>query len=847
MRNPSSYRALALPRHVRTLVGVLLALAWVVPFARAQGVGSTPSEVRIDLDRFGVGNIARPGDWAGIRVRVQDAALKSRDVIVRLATRDVDGDSPWYERAITTNPGVQQGVWLYARLPFADLSRTSMTISVHEAIPSPDDPGAPTGFVAGRLLGRSSVSPRGASVLAPNEGMIAILGPQPYGLQPYNQQAPNTTMPILPLGHEISTLAGGLAPADLPDQWQGLAPFPVLIWGQGEVSELRGDRARAVRDWVNRGGHLVVILPPVGQAWTNPTSNDLYDIMPVVSVTRREGVDLAPLRPILTSDANATMPGSVVLHHFTPVQGATPAEAVRLLVTPDGECVVVRRSVGAGAVTLVGIDLNLGRLAQFQLIDADVFWHRVLGRRGATNVSIDAIMKSKGGLGISASRTFWAYDQDIAEMIAQRGQAAAGVALGFVVFVLYWLIAGPVGFGLLRVKKLSHHAWLAFVAAAAAFTAAAWGGATLLRPSKVAATHVTILDHVYGQPVQRARGWFSILIPWYGERAISVGEPGLEGTHGSNLLAAWEPFSAEFMTDPSSFPDARGYAIDARAPSRAVVPSRATSKQVQAEWAGGPRWRGPRPVDPAGTGTEVALAIHPEATTVQPLITGTLVHELPGTLRNMFIIVVRGQSPLSDRRAGVGVIPAALPQVQGFVFTGPPSGWPAETPLPLDRFTIRAGNALATSYDISRFVERFRPVIPGGFISGPVRPDINKAPERFAALALFHHLAPPDFEGARVSNDGAGLTYAAYRSSTHGYDLSRWMTQPCIIILGTVGDADAGVESPIPINVDAQAVPTRGMTVYRWVYPLPDRPPRYPDPGELLDAPPMPPASPETP
>lgn len=808
-------------------LGVVL-LGLFLPRAAGQGLGSTPSEVRIDLDRFGVGNLARPGDWAGIRVRVQDAALKSRDVIVRLTTRDIDGDSPWYERAITTNPGVQQGVWLYARLPFADLARMSMTVSVHEAIPAPDDPGAPTGFRAGRLLGRSTLTPRGTSVLAPTEGLIGILGPQPYGLQPYTQPAPNTNLPILTLGHEVSTLAGGLTPADMPDQWQGLAAFPVLIWGQGEVSELRGDRARAVRDWVNRGGHLVVILPPVGQTWTNPTSNDLYDIMPAVSVTRREGVDLTPLRPILTSDAGAVMPGSAVVHHFVPVTGATPAEATRILSSPDGDCVVVRRLVGAGAVTLVGLDLNLGRLSQFQLIDADVFWHRVLGRRAATNVSFDALRSAPGGLGLANTRTYWSYDQDIPELIAQKGKAAAGVALGFVVFVLYWLIAGPVGFGLLKMKKLTHHAWVSFVAAAAAFTAAAWGGATLLRPSRVAATHVTIVDHIYGQPVQRARGWFSILIPHYGERSISVGEPGLEATHGSNLIAAWEPFSAEFTSDPLSFPDARGYAVDVRAPSRVVVPTRATSKQVQADWAGGPRWRGPRPVDPSGGGTDVVLTLNAEATTVQPLITGTLVHELPGELNNMFIIVVRGQTPLSDRRVRPGVIPPAFPPVVADVFTGPASGWPAGTPLPLDRFTIRAGNALATSYDLSRFVERFRPVIPGGFISGPVRPDIAKAPERFAALALYHHLSPPDFEGGRVSND-AGLLYAAYRTSTHGYDLSRWLTQPCIIILGTVGDAGQDVESPIPISVDGEAAPTKGITAYRWVYPLPDRPPRYPD------------------
>ncbi|MBC7834429.1 MAG: hypothetical protein H7Y88_04920 [Phycisphaerales bacterium] len=57
---------------------------------------------------------------------------------------------------------------------------------------------------------------------------------------------------------------------------------------------------------------------------------------------------------------------------------------------------------------------------------------------------------------------------------------------------------------------------------------------------------------------------------------------------------------------------------------------------------------------------------------------------------------------------------------------------------------------------------------------------------------------------------------------THALDLSRWLTQPCIIIIGQM---PGGAPSPTPIYVDDQAISTKGHTVVRWIYPLPADPP----------------------
>src|SRR5690606_30916308 len=113
------------------------------------------------------------------------------------------------------------------------------------------------------------------------------------------------------------------------------------------------------------------------------------------------------------------------------------------------------------------------------------------------------------------------------------------------------------------------------------FTAIAWGGAAAIRPSEFEGRHLTFLDHVYGQPVQRARGWISLLIPEYGETGVSIADPETLGRSAvgrpwHNTVAPWEPGTPGFGGGGAGFPDARGYRIDARSPDTVFVPARAT-------------------------------------------------------------------------------------------------------------------------------------------------------------------------------------------------------------------------------------------------------------------------------
>ncbi len=824
-----------------TILATLLAVAQAATPALARQAATTSTrsagEVLIEVDRFGAGNQARPGDWCGLLLRLTDTAASQRELLVRVHTVDADGDQPLYQTGLTSNPGLAQPVWLYARLPFTgNVDSGEVAVTVHEAVEAGDlgEAGA-VGYRAGRMLASATVTPKAGSVVPPTVGMIGVVGPRPLGLQQYGDRV-GPSSPWHPLANESTQIVTGLTPEDLPDRWMGLAGFDAVVWADGDPAKVRGDRARALRDYVTRGGHLVIILPAVGQTWTNASSNELIDIMPSVSVASRERVAFESFRPLLTSWNSPSFPSTATVQQFTWRPDSLASEASCVLAGPDGGCVVTRREVGAGCVTLVGLDLNQTALSQFRMIDAEVFWHRVLGRRG-TLIEPQAEQDADGSSPVrvvpGASRRVVAYDAMIDSSIGKSGSSATGVLVGFVVFAVYWAVAGPVGFALLRRRAMSHHAWVAFIGSSIAFTVLAWGGATILRPKATEATHLTLLDHVFGQPVQRARTWASVLLPWYGSATLGVGDAAelrdrSAARRSLNSIVAWEA-SKVSASGFGGFPDARGYAVDARLPDLITVPTRQTVKQVEVQWSGGPRWEMPMPLPEEGKEGMGVLRLDDtgwfelDETKQTPLVTGSLVHKFPGPMTGVTVIVVRRQQPLPaarPRTAG-SPTPAPLPcEAEAFVFNEP---WEPGKPLSLDVVTRPRSRLEQRKASLEQYLSSLVPSPGFGAMIDDLEASRLRTPAALAGLALFPLLPTP----GQTDDVAAPSPAVPQRSSTHGFDLGRWFTRPCIIILGMVGE-NVPQPAPVPLVVDGEHLETSGLTCVRWIYPLPDNPPRFP-------------------
>lgn len=843
--------------NLRGTIAALAAIALLLtlwPLSASQGQSPPASgtgEISLRVAQFGLSGFARPGDWVGIELKVTDSAAQPRNVLLRIHIPDSDGDSALMKRVIVANPGVEQSAWLYAHLPFNVDAGTTFKITAHEAIDSgngvPGEDG--TQYIPGRMLA-SLAYPMGNPALS-TQGMIGVVGSNSAGLDQYQANFISTGG-FAPTGHELTKIVSGLAPGlapgrsigTLPDRWHGLAAFEAIVWtgasSQEQPLTLTAPQADAIREWVERGGHFIAIIPPAGQSWVDVPGNPLSSIMPEVALQRNDGVDLNTYRQLLSRRSDVALPNNVVMHSFTPRSGTERYTAIPILNGPDGKAVVVRRLVGTGAVTLIGFDLTTRQIADVSgALHADLFWHRVLGKRLPLLSPADLNSETRPtAVGTNTppppkwigGRADADLDGPIGPAITRSAKAAAGLLLAFVVFLLYWLLAGPVGFYALKERNLKHYSWLGFVVAAGIFTAIAWGGANVLRGRRIEGQHLTFVDHVYGQSNQRIRSWFTLLLPTYGTQRIAIGEAA-DTDRWKHALTSWEPFTSTGGSGLASFPDARPYEVDARSPWRLDVPARATTKTFRADWAGGlpANWGmiTPRSADGAsvGLGEELQLTRDPDVFN-RWRISGKLTHGLPSALEDVTVIVVVGQDTLPLPRNSRIMYSDGRLQARAWDFAAPANKpWlPGEE---LDLAVVTGSDGSASRMEITRLLDRIVPKPPSMGGQSPMLLAERNVVESLMALSLFSILNPPE-------PNQSGTQTLARRSAAHTLDLARWFTQPCIIVIGHLS-ADAqgnGIESPLPVSVDgAPSDTTRkrilGRTVIRWVYPLPPAPPGF--------------------
>ncbi len=778
---------------------VLVAWASVLSLGQAARAQSSPEpsslqmgsgDIAITLDSFGVGGVVRPGSLASVRLNLRDRGAVPRDVVVQLAIDDGDRDTVNYTREVTLTPGADWGVWIHARMPWDLGANAEFLVSVREAVDAGDGV-----LLAGAELGLAKIRPQ--RVEPAETAMFAVIGARSdLGLREYNRALP--TSGALAAAHEPTQTLAGLSTGQLPDRWYGLEPFSVIVWAGADPTDLTNfstQQAEALIEWVNRGGHLFIVLERVGSNWFSG-QNPVASLLPAVEVDRFPAADLNDYREALTMphvSRGGRLPDREIIHAFTPIEGAEQSLATPLMVGPHGD-VVVRRLVGNGMVTLCGIDIAQRDVAQ--VLSIERFWNRMLGRRvdhldGAELAEARSSASARRAAGVM----HWV-DLSIASSIAKSRAASLGVLLALIVFVVYWVLVGQTGFYFLRSKGWERHSWLLFVASAALFTFVSWTAVSAMKPGEVRMWHHTTLQRVYGQPTERSRVFASVLLPDYGEQAIAVGEPGVDEQFRQSLTP-WEDPGADIA---APFPDSRAYALDARAMIEFDSPARSTTKQVQIEYLGGPRWETPGPVSPDDAPRFEGADL-----------VGRLVHNLPGALTDVRILVIERPTTIAEQleeraRGELQAIGSA------YALGG---AWAPGAELDLGSIWAPADPAS----NITRLLESLVPKTRGAF-AGVADPLSIRSVH---AVPLFPVLQPPDYT-ERPTTSGS-IPAVLSRRLTHGMDLGPWFTQACVIVLGRI----EGAPCPAPVRVDGRRIHTAeagadGVVELQWVYPLSPRP-----------------------
>eukprot|EP00752_Nemacystus_decipiens_P016830 g15062.t1 len=323
----------------------------------AQPTQAQQSGVEIDIQRefLGLGGIVQRGVWTPVRMDLTNTGAENVEIHCRWVLSDEDGDELISERPnITLQPLRKLGVWLYATPPMSTRSNQTWTFQAVDA-------------QSGELINQVQVQLADSAVAEPSVNLVGVCGIKDLGLYPWRRWSTH---------HEELRLVQGLSLQTLPDRWYGLDSLSSLVWFPdegGEPTDPRMSEAtkQALREWVYRGGHLVVILPYAGQQWSSADSglSDLIEPIQPDAITPTKtrppisvfGV-LRSTEPVALNWFDLTnAPGYTSLaevditpRHVTLPEGVSPPPS-------DFKPMIVGRRFGFGQVTLVGLDLTGAR------------------------------------------------------------------------------------------------------------------------------------------------------------------------------------------------------------------------------------------------------------------------------------------------------------------------------------------------------------------------------------------------------------------------------------------------------------------------------------------------------
>lgn len=744
---------------------------------------------------LGVPSHMRPGCWTPLRVNLISRGQAVRQVVLQWVLRDVDGDYIVSEQPFTLSPTQsvqQQSRWLYAQPPVDTSPTTQWNVYVRDA-------------ESRELLAAQTVGPVGIVNLQDNT--IGIMGVSSAAIGLLRYQDRDTQ-------HEEIKFLQIDSLENLPDRWYGLSMLEALIWTRagGDPEAMPRSSQMALREWVQRGGHLVIVHPYVGDPWVR---SSLRDLLPAVRMTALSDQPMPEFMGL--GDLESMRLDYRVL---TPMsddeaiqQGLRPGSDVSVLLSatgPNGEerPLVVTHRYGFGRVTLIGTDLTDGRVTQTGLPNTNRFWRAVFGWRSpAYDLATIKRQRDENYMPRMAPQERRSdvilVGREIEGLIAMRETAAPGLLLAMLLFIIYWLAAGPVGFAYLRNKRMLRHSWLAFVVVIAVTSVIAWGGAYLLRPQRSMVRHFTVLDGDVSGNTVHAHSWAALFVPAHGTVEVAL-DPDHEGAN-TNVLGG-----AGVLPNMSSggYPDPRRYLINAGAPASAQLPFRSTSRQLEIDYLGelsgkhrwvADEWVLPRPVD-AG----LRMVWRPGETS--PIPVGSLVHKLPGPLTEVLLVFCpgNGQEPVVHR-----LIERWKPDE--LLTLAPTLAW---TPLVIDANMMQTRNfnregylgqllAAFSNIRIRQEEEAIAPVVkvlPQDFV------------RRMEMLSFYSTLPPPDFR----RNDLLRPAYNYIRPVGRSLDLSHLIATRQLLVIGHL----EGASLPIPLSVDGEMVASEGWTVVRAICPV---------------------------
>ncbi len=420
-RRPSSVSLASLRRGASALLLLLWLFAGATP---AGAAGPSPSATPIGDVRMSarplLGGAVRPGAWMAVQVRLENdgPAIAGELQITGGQQRDSRYGVP-----VELATGARQQHVLYAQ---PDWTGRGLLVNLVRD---------------GEPLLSQKLTTRVVDAWTPT---IVVVAERPEGIVA-DIRAGTTLANMNP--PVILTVT----PEELPARVEAWSAIDRLVWQDVDTTLLSEEQLTALRGWVGAGGRMVVAAGTTGTSTLGGLPPDLLPFLPTGTVDAPK-TDLEQLLGTLPADAT-TLPAVAGILQEGTVLGRT------------GDAVfAAQRSVGQGAVTLLGIDPSTDPIAGSAM--ASGLWRRFLPT-SASGAVVNPLMLTDDSQIVMALSNLPSVD-------------LPDLGVLFALLLLYIALIGPLNYLVLRRLDRREWAWLTMPVLVGIFAVAAYGlGATL--------------------------------------------------------------------------------------------------------------------------------------------------------------------------------------------------------------------------------------------------------------------------------------------------------------------------------------------------------------------------------
>ena len=364
-------------------------------------------------------------------------------------------------------------------------------------------------------------------------------------LPPHNQliavvSGPNTAAPNLSGVHIGGSIAQQALwqPHDIPEDGLSLQALDILLLINTDSENLSGRQHRAIRHWLQAGGHLIVAGGPSAQR----TARSFSDILPLTTDSSRSFDDISAYARFSGDSHSQLRERSII--STGPVH-----ENAQVLVEQDGVALLLRRYVGAGVADFLAADPTLEPLSSWENIDR--LWFKILATRKPHPVWVDGFTQPTHG----------------AEAVANLpGVDLLPPIQTLCLFLgLYIILIGPVNYYLLSRIKRNGWGWFTIPIVIITFTGIAWTVGFSLRGGEIIVSRLGVVESYLDAAEANVNQFIGLLSPRRATYSLEVPQDHFLAVAGattpSSIFASNTVQTATEIAQGTSF-SARDFTID---------------------------------------------------------------------------------------------------------------------------------------------------------------------------------------------------------------------------------------------------------------------------------------------